>query len=149
MSDSSNSQVAQISEELNYLRQQTASLSEQRLQLNQILGDFSNSKVVLNELREGNKTQELLIPLPGRIYLKGNANSETVFMDVGRGTILPLSVDDASKQLNEKISNIKTGIENMDKQIFQLQTRMVQLEANLNSQQNFGVTPDSFSYPKR
>ena len=137
-----------MSEEFNYLRQQNLSLTEQHHQLIQILGDYSNSKLILTELSKlsiKEDGQELLIPLPGKIYLKGNVVQSSILVDIGRGAILPMPANDASKQLDEKIMSIKTGIGAVDKQISQVQGRMAQLEAELTSKQNFGVTPDGFS----
>lgn len=88
---------------------------------------FNHSLEGISEMNEGNRDQELLVPLTSSMYIPGTLNDiTTVMVDCGTGYYIKKPVEEADVYIQKKIQMVQA---NMDK----IQMTLIQKRKDLDA----------------
>ena len=100
---------------IEYYKEQLNALDMQ-LQISQsALNDYTKAKLTLEHLSKAAKEDDILIPIGGGTFIKGNLNDkDKILTDVGAGIVTEKPLKDALAKVDERIKLMQ---ENRDKLI--------------------------------
>lgn len=119
-------------------------LEEQRIQAETLKNDLTKTGATLRGLKDPDNDQEAMIPIGSGVYIQGKiTNWQKILVNVGAGTIVPKSLDEAIKLVDEQVTNyqklvqeITTEIQRKVNEIQAIQARLQELQSG-----NWGVAP--------
>ncbi len=110
-------ELQSLNQQINHNHAQLQAIGEQVNELNSTLES-------INELKNSKKGSQILVPLSSGIFTKaGLMDDKECIVNVGAGTAVKKSFDDAKKLIDEQIANL-TGMQN------QITSNTEQLMAN-------------------
>ncbi len=136
---------------LQQLQAQNNALEEQREFFLRNISELNVTLDTLRGLKEPDYKQDIMIPLPGGVYLTGRITDwERMLVNVGAGTLLPKSLDDSIKVVEERIKGSKNLVQRITEELAKVaeQTRSIQGEIQSLQSGNFGIQPDTKTYSK-
>ncbi len=121
------------------------SLEEQHLAAERIISDMNKTSATLKGLKDPDNEQDVMIPIGSGVYLEGKiTNWQRIHVNVGSGTIVPKSLDEALELLDEQMKNYRGLIGEITKTIQDKVMQIQQIENELRKMQgNFGVAPET------
>jgi len=119
-------QVREILVRLKYLESQMAAAQAQLNMLDRGMMEIGNTRLTISSLKSLSKDANSLLPLGSGMFAKGTlAKQEKILVDVGAGAIIEKDIPEAEKLLENRESDIKTNIAN-------IQTMLMNLEREYN-----------------
>ena len=126
------------------LEAEIKALEEQKLQAEKLENDLSKTGQTLRGLRDPDNEQDILIPIGSGVYVYGKITDwQKILVNVGSGTIVPKTLDEAIKTVDKQIENYRNLIQQISQHIQQkiieiqsVQDRMQQLQSG-----NWGIAP--------
>jgi prefoldin alpha subunit len=147
---SKNSQLnlQQIQQQMGMLEQQAENLEQQKDHFYNLISSTRSSISTLKGIENPFNKSEFLLPLSGGIYVKAKLlDYENVLINVGSGVVIPKSVDEGMKILEQKITDFENFIKKLDEElnkVIETINNLQQMVAQAQQQsQNKGITPDS------
>jgi prefoldin alpha subunit len=124
---------------IEYYKEQLNSLDMQ-LQISQTaLNDYTKAKLTLENLSKSTKEGDILIPIGGGTFIKGNlTENKKILTDIGAGIVTEKPIKDALAKVDERIKLMQ---ENRDKLINLAQK--IQTEATELSQKTQELMQES------
>ncbi len=126
------------------LESEIKALEEQRLQAETLKSDLTKTGATLRGLKDPDNEQEILIPIGSGVYIQGKiTNWQKILVNVGAGTIVPKSLDDAIKLVEEQTTNYQKLIQEISSEIQKKVNEIQAVQAKLQELQsgNWGVAP--------
>lgn len=135
-------QLQQVAQQLDA---EIKSLEEQHLAAERIISDMNKTSATLKGLKDPDNEQDVMIPIGSGVYLEGKiTNWQRIHVNVGSGTIVPKSLDEALELLDEQMKNYRGLIGEITKTIQDKVMQIQQIENELRKMQgNFGVAPET------
>ncbi|KAI9292310.1 Prefoldin alpha subunit [Neoconidiobolus thromboides FSU 785] len=101
-------QLEQVREQL---REEISHFSTSFNKLKQAQVTFLECKTNLNEINEGNKDNQILVPLTSSIYVPGQLRDvQKVIVDVGTGYYVEKSISSAKTYYDKKVKEIQANL---------------------------------------
>lgn len=129
----SNDQLMQefqrVRQTLEYFENYTKDIQYQIETLNSYLVDIQRSKSTLSNIKIEENMDETLISLGSGIMIKAKPmEADKVYYNVGAGVIVTRKIDEALKDLDNRIEEIQTKSTGLTDQLQQVYAQMQQLE---------------------
>ena len=111
-------------------KEQMNSLEIQSQYLQAAILDYNKAKITLENLRNSEKNDEILLPIGGSTFINANIkNPSNVLFDIGAGIVTEKKAEDAVNNIDKKIQELQKTQEKLITMMQNLQNESAEISA--------------------
>jgi len=118
----------QLMYEANIYKQQLDMIQGEMGKATKTLSEISGARTIL---RETKNAEEIIMPIGGGVFFKGNTNVDKIILRVGSGYSLAVPREKAVDELEKRETAIKTLIEKFSKESMKIAEQMDRINLEL------------------
>ena len=109
-------------------KEQMNSLEMQSSYLQATIADYNKAKITLEQLKNTDTGDEILLPIGGRSYINAaGKNTSKVLFDIGGGIVTEKTSDDAIKNIDKQLEDLQKTQEKLITMMQQLQNETTEV----------------------